>query len=322
MPETATDRQIHLDCAHGLMILHMMFFHLCDETIVGTPYYYPILHTLAFFMAWFFFKSGMFYRDWEIRDVIKTGFKRFIIPAVIFAVIGFAFYLLTVNPHATLSDEIKYFYVFGSVHGHTPIWFLFSLFAVQVIFTIIRKCKLNSVVIAVISLGLYFSSKYIGFRPYWIYNISLGLLFYSLGLLLKDHQYNRTITITCLVIYFGLYFFHTDIDFQYGLFKPFVIAIPWALAGCILTNTLFKTFPRLCVAPLSFFGRYAMEFYCTHIIILYAIRKIVDSIDCPLSGVFTISFLFAVYIVIFAIILHYFKLKHIQWMFGKSYKDK
>lgn len=313
-------RQDHLDCAHGLMILHMMFFHLCDETIVGTPFYYPILHTLSFFMAWFFFKSGMFYREREILDVIKTGFKKLIIPAVVFSIFGFAFYWLTVNPHATISDEINHFYVFGSVHGHTPIWFLFSLFAVQLSFAVLSKCRLNPAIIAILSLGLYFSSKYIGFRPYWIYNTLLGLLFYSLGLLLKEHQYNRIATVICIALYFGLYFFHTDIDFQYGKFKPFAIAIPWALAGCILTNTLFKTVPRLCVAPISFFGRHAMEFYCTHIIVLYAIRILVNPYTLSTTDIFFIFLLFAFYIIIFAIILHFFKLKYIQWMFGKPIK--
>lgn len=296
----------------------MMFFHLCDETIAGTPYYYPILHTLSFFMAWFFFKSGMFYKDKKIQDVIKSGIKKYIIPAVIFSIIGFAFYLLTFNPHATLSDELIYFYIFGSVHGHTPIWFLFSFFAVQLLFAIMRKCRLNPAIIATISLGLYFSSKYIGFRPYWIYNTSLGLLFYSMGNLLKEHQYNRIATGICIVIYLGLFFFHTNIDFQYGKFNPFAIAIPWALAGCILTNTLFKAFPSLCVAPLKFFGHYAMEFYCTHIIVLYAIRKIVNPLDLSTTDIFLISFLFATFIIVFAIILHFFKLKHIQWMFGRS----
>lgn len=207
-------RQDHIDCAHGLMIMHVMLFHLCDSSIYGTPYFYPILHTLSFFMAWFFFKSGMFYKDRKIKDVIVSGLRKLVVPALLFSAIGFIYYLISVHPETSLSNEIGYIYVFGSVHGATPMWFLFSLFAVLVLFTLLRKCKIQPIIIVIIAIALYFSNKAIGFRPYWAYNIPLGLVFFALGNLLKEIQYRKGTIIICMIVYFGLFSFILILTFN------------------------------------------------------------------------------------------------------------
>lgn len=55
------NRDDDLDAVHGLLVLYMMFMHLLGFAI-GTvsKYYYPLTHFLSFFMAWFYFKAGMF----------------------------------------------------------------------------------------------------------------------------------------------------------------------------------------------------------------------------------------------------------------------
>lgn len=310
-------RQDHLDCAHGLMILHMMFFHLCNATIIHKPYYYSILKPLSFFMAWFFFKSGMFYKVRSIIENIHLGFKRIIIPAAVFSLIGFIFYLLPNLSRFNYSLELKSIYYVGAIPGNTPLWFLFSLFVVQIIFSIMRKYNIHPILIVIIALGLYYLSQFIGFRPYWTYNIPIGLLFYSLGLLFKKLQYNRHIVILSLIIYFGLLLYPFNIDFLLGKFTPNVIAIPWALAGCILINALFKYFTRLCIFPLRFFGRHAMEFYCTHIIIIVFLENHIKHHTLHISPILFIIFAFIIYLLVFSLILHFFKLKKIQWMFGR-----
>ncbi|MBP5547900.1 MAG: hypothetical protein J6X58_03285 [Bacteroidales bacterium] len=316
-------RQNHIDCAHGLMILHMMFYHLCGSIIQDTPYYYPLLHTFAFFMAWFFFKSGMFYKDRKIKEVLLLGLKRLVIPALIFSLIGFVCYLIAKRPETTFSNEIDYLYVVGAFRGIGPMWFLTSLYLVQIVYSLIflinktHKTHLNPAIIAVISFAWLFFNKYLGLRPLWAYNIPLGLLFYSLGHLFKELQYNRIVVIVCIVIYSGFYFIHTNIDFMFGRFKPFVIAIPWALAGCILINVLFKFIPFICVAPLRFFQKHAMEFLCTHMIIITIAEGYLQHNEKLISNVAFELIVFTAYLVVFSLILHFFKLQHIQWMFGR-----
>ena len=60
-----------LDNISGLLIIYMMWVHLCALCdFQRVPW-----HVLEFFMFWFFFKSGMFYREREIKDVVSGGVK-------------------------------------------------------------------------------------------------------------------------------------------------------------------------------------------------------------------------------------------------------
>ncbi len=317
MKTITTVRQDHIDCAHGLMILYMMFTHLCASTIPDSSYYYGIRHPLSFFMAWFFFKSGMLYKERKTIDVLEIGSKKLLIPAIVFSVIGFIYYILSVHPKTSFSKEFGHFYAYGSFHGNFPLWFLFSLFVVQITYSIIRKCKIPSWIIAILSLLFFFICKNIGFRPFTIYNASLGLMFFALGNFLKELQYEKKVFIPCIIIYIGFFFIHFEIDFLYHIFQPPLIAIPWAIAGCILTNVLFRSFPHLCIAPLRFFRHYAMEFYCTHIIIIYIIEDLFIHFSITIPFVTVLFVAFTLYLFVFSLILHFFKLKHIQWMFGR-----
>ena len=323
MIKTSQSHQTHIDCAQGLMILHMMLYHLCADTINNTPLHYHLLHPLSFFMAWFFFKSGMFYKEKKLKDTFLDGIRKCIIPYIIFSIIGFLVYYFTEYPTTSISLEWDFFYVFGAFRGNMPLWFLLSLFLVQLLYSLVQKCRIKPIYIAIISLGLLILNKEIGFRPYIMKNVPLGLLFYALGQILKDIQYKRIFIIISLFVYFGLYFIHTDIDFLWGKLVPEYVAIPWALSGCILLNALFKFIPLICVSPLKFLGTHSMEFYCTHIIIIYIIEVIFikqlslhTSIGLPYILFEFISF--AIYVLLLSSIIRFYKPKHFQWIFGKK----
>lgn len=315
-------RQTHLDCAHGLMILHMLFFHLSVSTIYNTPLYHTILHPLSFFIAWFFFKSGMFFKEYSLTEQIKRGFQKLIIPALFFSLIGFICYFIIDKPCFNFYRECGYTYVFGTFHGNIPLWFLYSLFIVQIIFNILRKIHINPIIIASFSLVWFFLNKYIGFRPYWTYNIPMGLMFVALGYIFKNIQYDTKVVILCIIIYFGLFFCSTEINFMYGKFNPAYIAMPWALTGCILTNVLFKKFPVLCIKPLKFFGLHAMEFLGTHIIVIAFIEMFIHSHKLSINSILIEFVLFTIYVIVLSTILHFCKLNHIQWLFGRTAQKK
>ncbi len=323
MTEQTTLRQDHLDCAQGLMILHMMFYHLCANTINNTPHHYHLLHPLSFFMAWFFFKSGMFYKGKGIKHTLFDGIRKNIIPYIFFSIIGFIVYYFTEYPTTSISLEWSFFYVFGAFRGNMPLWFLLSLFLVQLSYSLAHKCKIKPIFVAIISLTLLFLNKEIGFRPYIMKNVPLGLFFYALGQTLKDLQYKRILIICSLFVYFGLFFIHMDMDFLWGKLVPEYVAIPWALAGCILLNALFKYLPCLCVSPLKFLGIHSMEFYCTHIIIIsiievILIRRFYLHTSLELSNILFEYIAFAIYIIVFSTIIHFYKPKYLQWIFGKK----
>lgn len=322
MTDQIATRQDHLDSAHGMMILYVMFFHLCASIIHNPNTSYLVLHPLSFFVAWFFFKSGMFYKEQKVSLGILNGLKKLIVPYAVFSIIGFAVFCIVKHPTIDWSFEWNILYLFGSLLSNMPLWFLLSLFVVQVFYNLLRKCHLSPLSIVLVALGLYYINRLIGFRPYWTYNIPLGLLFYTLGQVFKDLQYKHSVIITCIIVYIGLYLIHTNIDFVIAKFKPEIVAIPWSLAGCMLLNAIFKAIPCFSIKPLMFFSRHAMEFYCTHIIILDTCEHITEHSNLVIPDAAFKIVVFVAYIVVFSLILYFFKLYYIQWMFGRSIPKK
>lgn len=47
-----------------------------------------ILGLFSFRMGWLLFKAGMFYKPRPMKEVIDKGIRRFVIPFVIFSLIG------------------------------------------------------------------------------------------------------------------------------------------------------------------------------------------------------------------------------------------
>ena len=318
MTEQTTLRQDHIDCVQGLMILCVMLYHLYDLTY--KPLYYILLFPLSFRIAWFFFKGGMFYKERGFKDVLFSGFKKLVVPAVVFNIIGFICYIVVEKPQINIINEIDFLYVFGSLHGDTPLWFLLSFFAIQIIYSLLRKMKISPIIIAFFSIGLFYTNKIIGFRPYWAYNIPIGLLFYALGSFFKEIQYKKNVIIISIIIYSSLLLVNKELYFYFAKFHPFLVAIPWALAGCILINVLFKSFPIIGIKPLKLLGQYSMEFYCTHFIIINLIEAYIRNNTLPISDMAFRSIAFAIYIIVLFVTLHFFKLSHIQWIFGKTPK--
>lgn len=315
MPDNIATRQDHLDCVQGLMILCVMLYHLYDINI--KPLYYILLFPLSFRIAWFFFKGGMFYKERNVKDVLLSGLKKLIIPAFVFNIIGFVFYIVVEHPENNIFNELDFLYVFGSLHGDTPLWFLLSFFATQIIYTLLHKLHINPCIIAIIAIGLFFTNRLIGFRPYWTYNIPIGLLFYSFGAIFKELQYKKTVVIISIIIYSSLLFINKELYFYFAKFHPFLVAIPWALAGCILINAIFRSYQIICISPLKFLGRYSMEFYCTHFIIINLIEAYIRNNTLPISDMAFRSIIFALYCLTLTLILNFFKLKHIKWVFGR-----
>ena len=71
-------RQIYLDNVCGLLIIHMIFIcHqplFCNYTDSAVEF---VLKLLSFFMAWFFFKAGMVYKERPVKEeILPDGAKR------------------------------------------------------------------------------------------------------------------------------------------------------------------------------------------------------------------------------------------------------
>jgi fucose 4-O-acetylase-like acetyltransferase len=143
MKENDKTREWYLDSACGILLLHMILIHICQwsKTI---DYYIFIKHLFAFFMPWFFFKAGMFYKSRPMKEEGVKSFKRLIVPFIVFSAIGtlvlwtkqIVLSTFSVRSFLDLASEMVRV---GGVEGNPPMWFLLSLFAVKMIFNFIFR---------------------------------------------------------------------------------------------------------------------------------------------------------------------------------------
>lgn len=66
-------RQSHIDSVAGLLIIHMILGHCIQVTDCRDLTLYKWMQVLSFFMPWFFFKSGMFYKERKPVEVLLLG---------------------------------------------------------------------------------------------------------------------------------------------------------------------------------------------------------------------------------------------------------
>lgn len=154
-------------------------------------------------------------------------------------------------------------------------------------------------------------------RPFYLGNIPLGLAVYSFGHLLKTKQYTRLIFILALLVYLVTLFLHPySLDFRANRIGNgyYLIAVISSLAGCILINNIFKNIPFE-INLLERIGRYSMDFYVMHWIVLTICKIVFPLNNCSMCVVMIIVSILALPSV--TILLR----KHYQWIFGDCEKN-
>lgn len=290
------ERVFYLDTICGILILHMIYIaHL--PSFIDYPgyttwltYKIPSL-ILGFFMSWFFFKGGMFYKDKPLGDVIKSSNKRLLLPFAVFTVIGiilgiiFGFYNRTYTKASILGLLVEPFlelFLEESPHFSSANWFLLSLYVVRVSYAALQKVRIKSIYVFVISILLSYAVYYICYIikpvvtagaisisfPSYIGNICYGLAFYSLGNLLRDIQFHKTFFCLSVFVYFIHFFYNSSIDvhsdYVTGMSPAYFLAVIYSLAGIIVFNNVFKRVIARKVPLLTYIGKNSMIYYVTH----------------------------------------------------------
>lgn len=99
---------------------------------------------VEFFMPWFFFKAGMFFKQRTLTEEIHKSFKRLLVPYIYFTVLGtcilwikqFIYHEFTFR---SILSPVTSILKAGSVPGNLALWFLLSLFCVRIIFNFINS---------------------------------------------------------------------------------------------------------------------------------------------------------------------------------------
>ncbi len=131
-----TKRDAGIDTIAGFFVVYicighaLALFNIPDNGVCPSSYLY-------FFMPWFFYKGGMYFRNKPLKKGILQDGKRLLLPYVKWSLIGF----VIINGLAVIVGNqihgIKscfYEMLFeGSLYENKPLWFLASLFLVKTI---------------------------------------------------------------------------------------------------------------------------------------------------------------------------------------------
>ena len=271
-------RVYYLDNLSGLLICYMMLNHVLLMGQVDCSVDNILLEPLQFFMFWFFFKSGMFYTPKNYKQLFIRGGQKILVPLAIYSFLGHIVQCLKLfasddyNWKHYLLTPIKEFVCTGSVTGNHPLWFLFSLFFVQLLFNelYVRKIKPQFIFIIniIIPIVLYYNS--ISNLPIYLTNVPLGLSVYTLGYIFKNRQFDKKLISIAGIIYLGVILFYpSHLIFRSNTLNSggnYLLAIIFSLAGCVVFNNIFKFLPNCRV--LQFIGQHSMTYYVTHWVIL------------------------------------------------------
>lgn len=227
-------RDSTIDAVSGMMILFMVVFHIAGQYERTDLFTTISFRPFMFFMFWFFFKGGMVEKDRELTNVIITGTKRLILPALLWLLIGILIYecvnLLLMRPTGLSITIISVFLNEGSVYYHLPLWFLLSLFFVRCIYSLIHTCSmgLKLLICSICIIGAAFLNSIENELPLYITNTLLGLAFYLLGNRLKSIKYGWMTILPASVMYLLiLTVCPSSIDFRTNRLIEGIIRVPF-----------------------------------------------------------------------------------------------
>lgn len=338
------NRSKYLDNICGLLIIHMIFtYHLvifCKFQVPPAVFVF-IGQVFCFFMTWFFFKSGMFYKEQPLRKVLISGLKRFIVPYIIFNIVGglcdifLSCYNQTANRsiHDLLIMPFSVTYYNEATYSNLALWFLLSMFVVKVLFALLRKIKMPILPICLfffvigflmnhyrddlsslsVSFGLFGKKIYL-LIPYYFGNMCYGLAVYCLGYLLKDIQFRKYVFFSCIAIYIIHFWFPYIMDVRANETNNYILVFLYNIAGIITFDNIFKNKLDRDIPLLSHVGRNSMVYYVTHFVFMSFIFGIFGNIVANkwylyITGVILTSiFLFLSDIL--------FRYKNVKWIIG------
>lgn len=300
----------HIDAVAGFLILFMVYTHIAQLNFLQGDMYLRLNRLVLFYMAWFFYKSGHFYRERSWNEEKKVLWSKFLVPFLMFSLLG----TLVHSVHLFLTGDssiashilvpLKDILMFGSLEGNKPLWFLLTLILVRILFKLTGTDKQVLIPGSILSVvAAWLCHTYVSV-PYYIGNTFLGFFFFSLGYLLKDWEENKYLAYVAILVYLAFVVYLPSIfDFRgnTSIFGHYFVFPIEAAAGIVaLNNVAHRVCRHFTPRMLCFAGRQALLLYVCHWII-YGIVQIIwiDLLHYPagtkcafvMAGAFCLLFL-------------------------------
>lgn len=282
MTDQTTGRIDYIDWIKGFAILWIVWWHTCHPSFVDPYYHVPI----------FFFVSGIFFKQYTFKELIRIKTKTIIIPFLFFYLTSYLYrILLNIWDYRTIEGFpwVKIFDIFKCMPNgdylwvNAPIWFLPCLFNVCLFYFFLVKLPIWTRYIYILLVVLFTNTITQISTPFFINDTLRWTAYYALGdiigkelLTIIKHKKNALIIIViCFIIYTIIYLIpnienQITNSIQVNLltisFIFFVIALFSLFKKNIITNSL------------KYYGKNSLIVLGFHVPVLIVYQRIIYSI--------------------------------------------
>lgn len=308
--QIASNRDLSIDIAKGIGIILVYFAHAVNNC-------YPKEIIGAFHMPLFFFLSGLLYNPvkYSYSQFFIRRVKSLIVPLLSFTLIGLAIGLsLGVYDLRLLS------YDFLPAH-----WFLFVLFAAEIVSFYpgrLSKAELVLSIIALVFIGMYLAPHLPSSHS--VNSVFHASAFYLLGFVYSTHRNKiepenklRLCVIgLCMITFVAIYVYfvgsHLDIKSNIVDWGGYLTAIVGTLGTLFLSKSMAAY--QFCSKVLCYFGRISLTIMGFHLIFFHVFIHYKDIF--PSTIVYALA-KFTLPMILCCGIAWVFEQKHFKFLLGK-----
>lgn len=272
----ATNRIQYLDLTKGVLMILVVMLHLGG---VGKSDYriYPEFCWL-FMLPCFFIISGYFFScRLPFKKFLWKKTRQLLIPYYVFGLPVVVYNYVWGYVHGIPYDEVI---LSSSVHNH-PLWFIFSLYVMNVLFYAIKRYIKRDFFVGATVLGLTLLGLFIRFHNVidikWTNSLEY-LIYFWIGNLWKTSGFELgncppLLWFICVAVFaiIALPFQFSEWFYQIALSTP--IYFIGAVIGSFLLILIMKKIDR--ISPINFIGRNTLIILIMHEYILFVVCRLI-----------------------------------------------
>lgn len=296
----------YLDLAKGFCIILVVLYHVLGHLHAISEYVYLIT---TFSMPLYFFISGLFFKEYE-------GFLGFLLRKINKQLIPFCFFYLTtsfilpnilhfggftVSHTQSLGIQGILAFIFNEEFANDPLWFIWCLFIVNMLFyicvIIVNKICVSSVwQVALLTVfcftvgflnSLFIASRIniLGFvdsamaaLPFFC----VGYIFNRFTDILRPNVWDKYLPVLMIACFALTFFFGGRCSYMHNVFR----INPIAQYLCGITGTLFIIFSSKIIRYIpfiSYWGRYSLMILVSHGLLLQIFVPLLRKVHLPIS---------------------------------------
>lgn len=212
IPDKNSNRIKYIDCIKGICILIVIYTHILGD------FFDELKILFCFHMPIFFALSGLFFKTYNnsFKEFLRKKINTLLVPFVFFYALSYIIYFIKKSLFGSVQSFQILDFVFGQQMFNIPLWFLLSLFIMNIILYPIMRFVASKYLrlLLVICLGIigYLSNG--GKNYFFLMSTFTCLPFFYFGIILKsvgflimrDVRKNRFIEMAlgCLALTIGI----------------------------------------------------------------------------------------------------------------------